>query len=417
MPSPTCLVNGLATTNGVDVTKNTTVTIQLADTAGVITWEIECIGTDDLHTTAGIGSTLVITDITNKTATFHMPDDFGVSCIFQSRVNNGVDLNNRVQLSYTTTFKVATLINSNRTIAVNETMESNATFGWAKPVNQIIRASLSSEIDFQGDVSGSFSAAVVDAIKGTEVGTAGGALTDGYFLGVTGSATCDWKPVTMLGDVLGTNLTNTCSLAGDVEGRTGANTVNKIKGTTITTAGGALTPGSVLRATTVNAADWGQVDLADADAVTGILPRANHPSAIFAATTVNTYSFSSGGAKIDIISSPQNYSNGLTVSTSSDNITVVTAGYYRLYAGVNWENATSTAAIAGLTFHVNNSPVSGQLIASYDQVWPNGSWGNGKAFSFIEMVVSLNVNDVVDLQGTSDTNLTINGGIFGMNLL
>lgn len=50
-------------------------------------------------------------------------------------------------------------------------------------------------------------------------------------------------------------------LGGDLSGPTNNATVDKIKHTTVTTAGGALTPGQVLRATGVATADWGTPDL------------------------------------------------------------------------------------------------------------------------------------------------------------
>ncbi len=63
--------------------------------------------------------------------------------------------------------------------------------------------------------------------------------------------------------------------AGDLSGDGSSQTVEKVKGTTITTAGGALAAGAVLRATAVGTADWGAVNLADTDAVTGTLPKGN----------------------------------------------------------------------------------------------------------------------------------------------
>lgn len=63
--------------------------------------------------------------------------------------------------------------------------------------------------------------------------------------------------------------------AGDLGGTATSQTVNKVKGTTVTTAGGALPVGAVLRSTGVAAADWGPLDLSDADARTGTLPVAN----------------------------------------------------------------------------------------------------------------------------------------------
>lgn len=59
---------------------------------------------------------------------------------------------------------------------------------------------------------------------------------------------------------------------GDLSGTETSQTVEKVKGTTITTAGGALPVGAVLRTTAAGVADWGTVNLADTDAVTGTLP-------------------------------------------------------------------------------------------------------------------------------------------------
>lgn len=62
---------------------------------------------------------------------------------------------------------------------------------------------------------------------------------------------------------------------GDLTGDDTTQTVAKVNGTTITTAGGSLPVGAVLRTTAAGVADWGTVNLADADAVTGVLPTAN----------------------------------------------------------------------------------------------------------------------------------------------
>lgn len=67
-------------------------------------------------------------------------------------------------------------------------------------------------------------------------------------------------------------------LASDLGGTGTAPSVIRVKGTSITTAGGAFTTGLVLRTTSAATADWGAVDLANASSVTGILPVANHPS-------------------------------------------------------------------------------------------------------------------------------------------
>lgn len=136
-PSPICYVDGYATTNGVDVSSSTLVTIQLADTAGVKQWSISCIYTDENQVAATITSGLTI-NYTTKTATFTSPGD-ACALIFQSKVNNGVDNNGIEQASYTTTFKIAVLTASGkRLLAFNETMENNASFGWTGIINDSI---------------------------------------------------------------------------------------------------------------------------------------------------------------------------------------------------------------------------------------------------------------------------------------
>lgn len=216
-PSPTCLVNGASTINGVAVSAGATVTIQLADTTGVVTWDIRCISTDELHTTSSINAGLTITDPIAKTAQFTAPAGVdGSALIFQSTVNGGVDLNGRTVAAYRTTFKIKVLVGTLELIATNETTEGNAAYGWTASVNAGIRA-----IATGGGGGGSFTA------------------------------------------------------GGDLSGTASSQTVEKIKGTTVTTAGGALPVGAVLRTTAAGTADWGAVDLADADAITGELPVAN----------------------------------------------------------------------------------------------------------------------------------------------
>lgn len=142
MPSPICEVKDgagayQATTSGVDVTPTNTVTIRLADQAGVNTWSIACATTDDLSDAATVTASLTI-DALNKTATFTAPSA-GRAYRFQSRINGGVDVNGVAQSSYTTTFCVYTLTAGGlRVHAVDETTEGGA-FGWGEDLNSLIR--------------------------------------------------------------------------------------------------------------------------------------------------------------------------------------------------------------------------------------------------------------------------------------
>lgn len=142
MPSPACQVKDgggaySATTNGVNVTPSNTVTINLISSAGVNSWSITCIATDELSSAATVTSSLVI-DTVAKTATFTAPVA-GRAYLFQSKINGGIGPDGTAQASYTTTFGVYTLTGGRRVHAVGETFESNATFGWEADINDLIR--------------------------------------------------------------------------------------------------------------------------------------------------------------------------------------------------------------------------------------------------------------------------------------
>jgi hypothetical protein len=172
-----------------------------------------------------------------------------------------------------------------------------------------------------GDWTGAVATNVVGRIKGTTVTTAGGALATGGVLRTTGAAVADWGQLDLANTNAVTGLLAVTHIApgtngdtlqtiggvatwvpgsggpssitpgtvgqflvtdagpvsawetavGDWTGAVQANVVGKIKGTAVTTAGGALAIGGVLRTTAVATADWGQLDLANNNAVTGLL--------------------------------------------------------------------------------------------------------------------------------------------------
>lgn len=145
MPSPSCQVKDGAgsyqlLTNGANVTPTNTITINLVSSAGVSSWSIRCISTDELSDVATVNSELFPTiDQVTKTATFTAPSA-GRAYRFQSQVNGGNDVNGVAQPSYRTTFCVYTLTAGNRRVhAVDETFESHATFGWVGDINDVIR--------------------------------------------------------------------------------------------------------------------------------------------------------------------------------------------------------------------------------------------------------------------------------------
>lgn len=142
-PSPICEIkNGsaayAASAGGVNMTTSATIIIRLASQADVDSWLIECATTDDTSVAATVTASLTI-DSLNKTATFTAPSDAGKAYRFRSRVNGGIDRNGVAQSSYETTFCLYTLAGDRRVMAADETTEGDATFGWIKWHNDIVR--------------------------------------------------------------------------------------------------------------------------------------------------------------------------------------------------------------------------------------------------------------------------------------
>jgi hypothetical protein len=141
MSSPFCLVNGSDPTNGAVCTDSQTITIALADQAGVSQWSIQCVGTDENFDAASITAGLSI-DQSTMIATLTLPNSsgFGGAFLFRSTINNGVDLNGRNQASYSTTFGVYILTATGYPLgALNETIEGNSAVGWVSKINNAIR--------------------------------------------------------------------------------------------------------------------------------------------------------------------------------------------------------------------------------------------------------------------------------------
>jgi len=138
-PSPVVTINTLTSVGGQSVPAATTVTVQLVSLAGVNTWSLMSVGTDDLLVASTVNAGLAINS-TTQTATFTAPAA-GSAIIFQSLVNGGTDVNGVAQPSYKTTFAVYVLTAGGlRVGAVNETTEGSAGFGWLTKVNSVIRS-------------------------------------------------------------------------------------------------------------------------------------------------------------------------------------------------------------------------------------------------------------------------------------
>ncbi len=131
-----------------------------------------------------------------------------------------------------------------------------------------------------GDASGTTAAVVNGKINGTTV-PAGGALTTGNSLGVTGAGALSYGPLNLAGGAnyvtgsLPTANQVVQSMAGDVTGTTAASVVAKVNGTTVP-AGGALTTGNACYISGASACTYSAVNLAGgAGWVSGSLPDGN----------------------------------------------------------------------------------------------------------------------------------------------
>lgn len=145
--------------------------------------------------------------------------------------------------------------------------DSDAVTGVLPTANQAAQA-------MGGDCSGTTAACVVAKVNGI---TCTGTPAAGAVLRATSSSAAAWGAVDLadtdaVTGVLATANQAAQALGGDCSGTTAAAVVGKINGITCA---GVPAAGAVLRATSSSAAAWGTLDLADSDARTGVLPRAN----------------------------------------------------------------------------------------------------------------------------------------------
>ena len=161
------------------------------------------------------------------------------------------------------------------------------------------------------------------------------------------------------------------ALGGDLSGTTASATVAKLNGATISSAGGALTTGKVLRVTGASATDYGAVDLANSNAVTGVLPTGNQASQSLGGSLGGTTSSgtvlgidgSGGTCSLATTAAIMSWASGSSAPTlkQADNTTnSATAQALTVQAA----NATGTAATGGNLVLVSGTGTStaGSLI-------------------------------------------------------
>lgn len=137
MSSPLVKVNGSPYTVAVSAASLDVLAITLQDSAGVDSWTLSCVMTDDFFTTS------LVNIVRNSAFNFSigLPNvSSGGTFIFESKINEGRGANGLFSDSLLTRFEIFVPVNGNRVIASNETTEASQAFGWVAPINHLIRS-------------------------------------------------------------------------------------------------------------------------------------------------------------------------------------------------------------------------------------------------------------------------------------
>lgn len=156
-------------------------------------------------------------------------------------------------------------------------------------------------------------------------------------------------------EIVATISTISVDMAGDVTGTSDASVVSKINGTTVTGTPGAA--GAVFRATSTSAAAFGQVDLANANAITGVLATGHQASQTLSGDVTGTTAVSVV-AKI----------NGTTVSGTPGGTGAVFRALDVTSAAFGQLDLANTNSITGVltTAHQANQTLLGDVTGTTD---------------------------------------------------
>lgn len=242
---------------------------------------------------------------------------------------------------------------------------SGGTLGYLLKSNGTAAPTWLSVVPFQNGGTGSTATPTANQVpygNGSSTGlvyTSGGSV--GQVLGIGSGGSPEW---------IAAGGSPTGPASGDLSGNFPSPTVAKINGTTITTAGGALTTGQVLRVTGASSADWGALDLAASSTVTGILPTAHLPSTVVYTdgSYVNpAWITSLAGSKItgNITGNAANVTGTVAVGNGGTGATSFTAN------GVIYGNSTSALGVTAagtngqiLMGNTGGAPTWGQSIGT-----------------------------------------------------